>query len=330
LVSDFPGATCPPTAAGEVRAPVCLEDRTGEVCIYFDGEFANFSDADGRCNCVRHERDAIEPVVTIFGECFYLVDGDGDGEVDERRRCDDNDPAVTDCGGLGQTCCPRGGAVARCANPRHGCAYDSDAGAEICVPCGDETEVCCGGDTCPGERIGQPLACSAFTDTCQRCGGDRQICCGDSCSIGFGCTPDGFCAPCGGDGEPCCGTACEDGLACDARLCAPCGGLDQICCDEQSCDDELACEGGRCAECGGLDEACCVDELCDDELACEAGLCAECGEVDQVCCLEDPPCEVDALCEQGFCVDSLPPNPAPGIPLPNRPNRPDRPNHPNP
>jgi hypothetical protein len=323
LVSDFPGPTCPPTAAGAVRAPVCLEDRSGEVCIYFDGEFANVSDADGRCNCVRHERDAIEPVVTIFGECFYLVDGDLDGEVDERRRCDDNDPAVTDCGGLGETCCPRGG-VPRCANPRHGCAYDPDAGAEICVPCGDEDEVCCGGETCPGERPGQPLACSAFTDTCQRCGGNRQICCGDDCNPGFGCTPDGFCAPCGGDGEPCCGTACEDGLACDARLCAPCGERGQPCCEGQLCDDELACQGGRCADCGEQGQACCVGgEPCEAPLACSAGLCAECGEVNQACCVGGQPCELGAVCNGVMCIGRLPPSPPPGIPpLPDSP-RPD-------
>lgn len=326
LTSDFPEALCPPTAAGIQRAPVCLEDRTGEVCIYFDGEFANIRDADGRCNCVRHERDAVEPLVTIYEACFYLVDDDGDGDADERRRCDDNNPAVTDCGALTQTCCPRGGLVPRCADARHGCAYDPDAGAEICVRCGAETQVCCDGDPCPGARVGEPLACSAFTETCQPCGDDGDICCAHGCNPGFGCTPDGFCEPCGGDDEPCCttGPACEAAdLVCDDRLCAPCGERGQLCCEGGVCDAGLACPGGpdgRCAECGGLDDLCCDGVTCDAPFGCSAGVCAVCGEIDQTCCEGAQPCAADAMCDGVMCVGRMPPPPAiPPLPAPPDP-----------
>lgn len=306
LTSDFPAACPAPAGGGPARAPVCLEDRSGEVCIYFDGEIQNTSDQDGRCNCVRYENNPIEPLQTVFGPCFYLVDGDGDGQADERRRCDDDNPDVTDCGEPGEGCCPPT-AARRCRDPALACVYQERAAAELCVPCGAVDAPCCdAAPLCPDAEPGQQIACDVErTNTCRPCGSNGEICCdGDLCDIGFACGGDGTCAPCGGDGARCCpGQLCNAGLACAAGTCEPCGGVGGPCCVGRACAADLTCTvANTCAPCGAAGELCCPGQLCDAPLGCSAGLCAACGQPGQLCCAGATPCAAGTACMLNVCV----------------------------
>lgn len=135
---------------------------------------------------------------------------------------------------------------------------------------GEETDVDCGGSTCPGCADG--LACNDFSD-CQ-----SQYCSGSVCAA---CSGDGDCAPladsycdagscvakkmdgaaCGGPNE-CLGGNCVDGVCCDTA----CVGVCQAC--------SAALNGGADGVCGPVmgntdpDDDCTSGEVCDGMGSC--------------------------------------------------------------
>ncbi len=268
LTSSFGGAQCPDLVG---VTPVCLADLSGEVCIYRDNQLppAGQGDNDNRCNCLR--RDAATGGETVVRElCRYLVDSDGDGTLDQERRCDDPDPFADNCGTPGATCCVPSPEVPACADPSTICRYDVDRGVDLCVACGEEGQPCCGGALCQGvER----LRCEPEVNVCEQCGDPDEPCCdGDDCNPGSVCAAD-LCVECGALGDPCCADdVCDAGGVCLAGACAACGESGAPCCAGRVCDDGATCVGGpigQCEDCGGEGDPCCPGFRCDGDAICD-------------------------------------------------------------
>jgi hypothetical protein len=162
----------------------------------------------------------------------------------EGEPCEGVGPCVagqcTECGELGERCCPSPGII-MC-----GAAYE-------CSICNDLDAVC-GADF-----------------TCQTCGHDGQSCCGLVCldSPSLCLRPDvvnpqaTVCTTtCGKAGEPCCDDVrCTDGSCC---LPTPNGSLSGTCVTPPTC----GCDAGTCTTCGAEGLPCCDQGICIDGLQC--------------------------------------------------------------
>jgi hypothetical protein len=139
------------------------------------------------------------------------------------------------CGGPGQGCCPGG---TQCSSG--GCCDFSGgnqtciAKGSMCMPLGQNTQVCgsngfctgcgtsfspcCPGNTCTGTNV----QCDTTTGNCVSCGSFGEPCCaGNTCpgSTTYACKA-GMCVSCGFSGEPCCtgATPCSNGT-CTNGMC---------------------------------------------------------------------------------------------------------------
>ncbi len=149
-----------------------------------------------------------------------------------------------------------------------------------------ETDVDCGGGTCPACADGK--ACSAATDCASGvCGGG--ICLASTCADGVknGSETD---SDCGGGACPGCaaGKACAAGTDCASRVCS--GGT----CQASICTDDVKNGSESDVDCGGGSCPGCVDgKVCRTATDCASGVCTG-----GVC----KPCSIGAECASGVCT----------------------------
>jgi len=231
-----------------------------------------------------------------------------------------------DCGGGECPTCPDGG----------GCQTDSDCQSGNCVDgtcqpvpptCSDgiqngaETDVDCGGGTCP---------------TCPDGGGCQT---GSDCDSGV--CVDGVCQPasctdgirngaetdvdCGGGECPTCpdGGGCQTDSDCESGVCVDgtCQPVGPTCTDgiQNGTETDVDCGGGACPACpdgGGCqtgsdcDSGVCVDGICQPA-SCTDGIRngtetdVDCGGGTCPTCPDGGGCQTDSDCQSGVCIDGM-------------------------
>ncbi|WP_437585653.1 hypothetical protein [Sorangium sp. So ce1000] len=189
----------------------------------------------------------------------------------------------------------------------------------------EETDVDCGGSTCPQCDIAK--ACAAADDCASGFCADG-VCCNAACDAACdACTAalkasgdeDGTCGPSKAESE--CGEAtCSEGVqtsrgTCDGTSVA-CGPGEEKACEEFACDPEAnACftectespQCARCHECSANDGACTLAAPgtpglgCDEDQVCDAE--GECRPANGQACTESGEC-ASGLCVDGVCCNA--------------------------
>jgi hypothetical protein len=240
----------------------------------------------------------------------------------EFRSLQSNGCFARNCGGRGQTCCPRiAGLTATECNPGFSCDSSDNTCQPRCADC----------DRCPVGELCRNGHCRLIPAA--QCGQRGQPCCApgvDGAVAADGCNemplqsfcrpillrrcgdprPAASCAACGQQGESCCpNRTCGTGLLCDnENRCATdtrCGGQGQPCCEfigGRACNNPntLACVNNRCQSCGGIGQVCCgglhAPNSCRDTAAggvscnmpssddASGPLCEACGGAGAACC----------------------------------------------
>lgn len=203
-------------------------------------------------------------------------------QVSGAWRCDERSPA--ECGQIlcGRVCTDTSSDPANCGACGHACGVNvacvqGKCEATICedgVKNADETDVDCGGPTCP--KCGDSRTCSSSADcasgvcsgapkTCQvpsctdgvKNGSEADVDCGGGCSgcaVGKACLKGGDCASpfCNAATHKCVATECEDGV-------------------KNGAETDVDCGGTTCAKCGDC-KKCVVGDDCASA-ACPSGVC---------------------------------------------------------
>ncbi len=318
--------TCqpPPTCSDGVRngdetdvdcGGTCPDDcDDGEGCMGDDDCVSGHCDpATMTCGpggaCDNGVQDGDETDVDCGGSCPNdCKDGDGCNEDADcmSMQCDPKTMTCTSCGDGVQngdeTDVDCGGSCPLGCGDGDGCMTDADCLSGECDPktmtclppatCrdgvrnGNETDIDCGGDTCPGCDDGED--CMVGSDcVSQVCDPDADTCTPASCTDGVrnGNETD---IDCGGDTCP----GCDDGEMCSMDGDCASGSCDELgmVCLPPACDDGVQNGDETDLDCGG---SCAAD--CDDGEGCLVG--ADC--ISQVC---DP---LTLTCSPPACDDGV-------------------------
>ena len=227
-----------------------------------------------------------------------------------------------DCGGICATKCAEG---QRCTVPSDCVSGGCDETLAVCATAscsdghrnGDETDVDCGGGSCPqcgeGKGCSQPLDCESHI--CQMAPGCTASPCKMECMASSTETsPDGGVADGGSLGGKACSDAseCDDHNPCTEDQCVPSGGNEffTICYNQPlsgvACDDESACTvNDTCQEgsCTGTAISCPAIDQCHLAGTCDpVGGCPNPAKDDGTPCDDGNACTSGEACQGGVCT----------------------------
>lgn len=333
------GETC---SGGVCQVLTCQADVAGvcEPCVGSDcplpnqlapscnDELLNGDESDVDCGGSCSERCAVGSLCASDADCeASCVDGSC-----AAPSCDDEianqDESDVDCGG---SCSERCGANQTCTSDAD-CTSDlicsSDA---VCTAAscddeqlnGSESDLDCGGDTCPGCPDGD--ACTVDGDCVSGVCSDAT-CAEPSCEDET-LNQDETAADCGGSCEEACenGDACAVASDCESGVCGTqgCDAGVARCCQVPSCADDIRNGSESDEDCGGACPDCADGDTCRVGAdcasgACDDGVCVSCNddeqngnETDEDCgganscnrCAPGLVCLVDGDCASNVCQD---------------------------
>lgn len=331
---DCGGGGCAACDAGEgcARDTDCasrLCDAASSTCI--------------AAGCDDGVRNGDETDVDCGGSCIGCLDGvscdlavdcltgycDASGTC-ATPTCDDGvrngDELGVDCGGGDCPGCADGGPCLASSDCTSG-VCDSASGTCAAATCtdgvanGDETDVDCGGATCPACTSG--AGCASVVDCLSGvCAPGSMTCAAPSCTDGV-LNGDETDVDCGGGTCPRCGdgSACTTRTDCESRICPRSSGT----CSRATCSDRVRNADETGVDCGGSTCPACDDGVgCAADIDCMSGVCSPAARVclgpscsdgvvngDEIAvdcggscpgCGEGSPCSAGADCSSMVCA----------------------------